>query len=234
MHQGSPARVVVAGLLLAVLAAAAAWTVWSTRDTGGAVTSPSASAAADPEPPSPPVEPIEQPVGPATGDYAELATAAELEHPDTDPHIRRWYDWFGYFIGEEDVPSGEWTNKRQLWDALVSQARVEAMSLGAPFAQPLYDGDTGQPALLNSSYSTADTGLGELVEAAVTYRNQSGRVTMRYWPALIAVNSDGTGRVLAHLEPYELLVTDFGSYQELLEAAGDAAWKRVLEHRSDR
>lgn len=230
MHQGSPARVVVAGLFLALLAAGAVWAVWTARDTGGA-DAPQPAAAV--EPPSPPVEPIEQPIGPATGDFAELATAAELEHPDTDPHIRRWYDWFGYFIGDEEVPSGEWSNKEELWDALVTQARLEAVSLGAPFAEPLYDGETGQPALVNPSYSTEDTGVGELVEVAVTYRSQSGRVAMRYWPALIEVDADGAGRVISHLGPYELMVTDYRSFEELLQAAGDVAWERVLAHRSE-
>jgi hypothetical protein len=239
VYEGSPLRLAAACLFLAMLAGALAWTLWTSRDTaGGAVAAPPASSAVEPSAaePSPPAEPevADEPVGPATGDYAELATAAELEHPDTDPHIRRWYDWFGYYVGDEQIPEGVWSNKQELWDRLAPIVRAEAGLLGAPFDDSVYDGDTAQPATADVRWSTADTrGRGEVVEFSAMYLSTEGRVTARYWAALIAVGPDGVGHVRATMEPFELLITDYEDFASFRSRSGDLIWAWVEEQKAD-
>jgi hypothetical protein len=222
------------------VALAAVWIVGDGGDerqamVGTALVEPPADPPTAPaEPPEPSLEPTApEPIptpGPATGDFAALASSAELTHPDTDPEISKWYARFGYYLpGEFQRPSGEWTNKGQLWDSLAPDFRQEALRLGDENHTPEWPGVTAIPASANVRWDNEDTmGRGEFVEFFADYVDAEGRQIERIWPVLIRTRTDGSGEISARMPPFNLVAADFANYQEQNEERGRREWAWVL------
>lgn len=179
-----------------------------------------------PEVPPPPVEP-----GPATGPWPELAPAAQITHPDTDPYVAGWYDLVGYFQEGDPTgtfggnPSGDWTNKAEIWDQLAGQLQSELEARGAPSDDPVFPGVKPGFGRAQTRWSTKSTeGRGEFVEFLGQYENAEGEVWERALGALVVTEEDGRGRITAVMPSFDLRKEDYGAFFDYVEELEQREW----------
>jgi hypothetical protein len=196
--------------------------------------SPASVVAAEPTPtpvvtatpePSPSPEPTEDPLVAlrAGSDYeafAEHGRAAATEY---------WYLAWGkfrhYVENDEGQPVGvaEWTNKAQLWNALVPEFRDELLLLGpeyreAPFRNPIFPG-------INVRWSTSLTeGRGEFLEFGAFYTRPDGTPMAWTKGVLIRTLPDRRGEVVAVMPAIEHDPAEFPDIEALDTDVAAQGW----------
>lgn len=191
---------------------------------------PEGTSAPEPEPTPGPEE-----AGPAEGPWAELLPAARVSHPETDPDTAFPWDLVGYFREGDPTgfdggnPSGDWTNKAEIWDSLAPVLRAEVAALGEPTDDPVFPEANPNEARGQTRWSTEDTmGRGELVEFLAQYKDEQGRVVDRIRTALVVTGNDGAGTVAAVMEPLELVKADYPGFIAYNDAVARLQWEWVL------
>lgn len=201
-----------------------------------------APAAAEPEgtsAPEPEPTPGPEEAGPAEGPWAELLPAARVSHPETDPDTAFPWDLVGYFRegdprgDQQGNPSGDWSNKAELWDQLAPPLRGQVAALGQATSDPVWPEATPNEARGQTRWSHETTGgRGELVELLAQYRNGEGEIIDRVQAALIVTASDGTGRIHATMSPFELRKVDYPGFVAYDEAVAALEWEWVQQQES--
>ena len=191
-------------------------------------TDPSPSPAAEPSPsPSPSPAPSQEPAGPVTDprevvdlsrpvvappdDWLGLATVEELEQSQlwTDQAA---FEYFGEHTGEEkpatdtslpEPPRHRWTNERELWNRLAPVWREDMLRTGPSWRESLFDGMPGHWTGGGGIWNDEDTrGRGTLYTWQAIYA-RDGEPVSRNYAALIKTQPDGSGELVAIMEPFD-------------------------------
>lgn len=173
---------------------------------------------------------------PAEGPWAELLPAARVSHTDTDPDTAFPWDLVGYFQESDPTgfsggnPSGDWTNKAEIWDSLAPVLRDEVAALGEPTDDPVWPEANPNEARGQTRWSDTSTGgRGELVEFMAQFLNSEGVVVERVQAALVSTNADGSGIVVARMEPFEVEKDDYPGFLEYIDHVAETEWAWVQQ-----
>ena len=155
----------------------------------------------------------------AEHDRAAAAVAAGIED----------FGWNNFAIVHDGQVTHEWTNKAELWDEVVPPIRDELLLLGVPFTEPMWDETNPSPASIGAGWPNDVTGgRGQYIQVTGRYHDEGRATPVEVkWAVLIVTHDDGSGEVVAHMPPVELVPSQATSFRHARELTRLAAWEWV-------
>jgi hypothetical protein len=124
----------------------------------------------------------------------------------------------------------EWANKRQLWNQIVPDIRDEALKLGPPIEEPMWDAENVVPTGIAMRWNDKDTERrGQFVELHLRYKGKDGAPVERVYAALIVTDERRRGEVVAKMPPYEIRERDASDFLTSRDIVRRRSWEWITE-----